>query len=103
MQALDMHRLFAGGSHPGGILSKLGDDEAELASTLGRMTRGALDPMIDTRLSCWVLSLGRVYPSSSPTVVGARTSVKTEMRREQWRSGAQFFRSVFLRGGCGCL
>jgi hypothetical protein len=69
MQALDTHRLFAGGSPPGGMLSKFGDNEAEPASTLGRMTRGTLDPIIETRFSRRCLSLGRAYPSSGLMVI----------------------------------
>lgn len=82
MQALEIHRLFAGGSLPGGMLSKVGEDDAEAqpASAFGRMIRGAFDAMVDTRLSHRTLSLGLVYPSSGLMVVGARTSVKMETR-----------------------
>jgi hypothetical protein len=93
MQALEIHRLFAGGSLPCGMLSKVGEDEAEAeaqpASAFGRMIRGAFDAMVDTRLSHRSLSPGPVYLSSGLMVLGARTSVKMETRGRDRRGSAR--------------
>jgi len=66
MQALEMHRLFAGESLPGGMLSKVGEDDAEAqpGSAFGRMIRGAFDAIFDTKFSHRTLSLDPVYPLS---------------------------------------
>jgi hypothetical protein len=95
MHALDMTRLFAGGSPPGGMLSKFEDEESEPTSALGRMARGALESIIDTRMS-------RRGPALTRRQVQwecAYICNDGDEAREQMRICALCSRSGVLRGG----